>query len=225
MAEKEKGLIYVIDMGSTLSDSCARRVVDMNQYFVYRPWNANIDCAAEMNAYKDVLRGIIITGSQLNINSKKAKSKPVIPPEMFQTGVPILGICYGMQYLAHLQGIPIVRCWDESDPSKRTKAKSKKDTGEQGVKTFQQSPEAGLSPLLHGLGNKFEVWMKHNWQVQSLPPGWTLLGRTEKCPIAAMECGNLYATQFHPEPFHSLSGRTIIHNFVSRICKLDTSYF
>lgn len=225
MADKKQGLIYIMDMESSLSDAIARRMVDVDQFFVYRPWNAPIDCAAEMETYKEVLRGIIITGSGRNINNKDPLKKPVIPPAMFQAGVPILGICYGMQHLANLQGVKIVRCWKEQDPTKRVKDNAKKDAGEQGVALFQQSPSATQSPLFIGLGDKFNVWMKHNWMLENLPAGWTLLGSTALCPVAAMECGNLYALQFHPEPFHSLAGRTIINNFIRYICKLDTPYF
>ena len=67
--------------------------------------------------------------------------------------------------------------------------------------------------------------MKHNWMLGDVPEGWTLLGRTSKCPVAAISTGNCYALQFHPEPTASLFGRAIIHNFLTRVCRLETPYF
>lgn len=216
-----KKLIYVMDMESSLSDALVRRVIDMDQYVHFRKWDMKVDPRAEVEAYKDELGGLIISGSAKNINSQKYQP-PTIPAELFQVNVPILAICYGMQYLAHLQGVPIVRCWDEDDPAKRTEKAAKKDTGEQGVVVFHQTSE---SKLFTGLGSRFPVWMKHNWMLQDVPPGWKLIGRTSKCPVAAIEFGHIYALQFHPEPANSLFGRAILHNFFTYVCNLETPYF
>ncbi|MCI0527859.1 MAG: hypothetical protein L0Y56_10525, partial [Nitrospira sp.] len=83
----------------------------------------------------------------------------------------------------------------------------------------------GQSKLFTGLGEKFPVWMKHNWMLADVPQNWRVTGHTEKCPVAAMECGNIYALQFHPEPSTSLFGRTILHNFFTYICGVTTPYF
>jgi GMP synthase (glutamine-hydrolysing) len=216
-----RGLIYVMDMESSLSDSLVRRVVDMDQYLIFRKWDMKIDPRAEVEAYKGELRGIIISGSGKNINSKKSPP-PTIPAEMFSVPVPILAICYGMQYLAHLQGVPIVRCWDEKEAEKRTKELAKTDKGEQGPVVFYKTEP---SKLFTGLGEKFPVWMRHNWMLEDAPPNWRITGRTDKCPVAAMECGDYYALQFHPEPSNSLFGRTILHNFFTYICGVTTPYF
>lgn len=217
----KKKLIYIMDMESSLSDALVRRVIDMGQYIHFRKWDMKVDPKAEIEAYKDELGGLIISGSAKNINSQKYVP-PTIPPELFQVQIPILAICYGMQYLAHLQGVPIVRCWNEEDPTKRTEKAAKKDEGEQGVVLFRQAEK---SKLFLGLGEKFPVWMKHNWMLQEVPPGWKHTGWTSKCPVAAMEFGNVHAVQFHPEPASSLFGRTILHNFFTHVCGLDTPYF
>src|SRR3972149_4479973 len=115
----KKKLIYIMDMESSLSDALVRRVIDMGQYIHFRKWDMKVDAKAEMEAYKDELGGLIISGSAKNINSQKYAA-PMIPPELFQVPVPVLAICYGMQYLAHIQGVPIVRCWDERAPVQRT---------------------------------------------------------------------------------------------------------
>lgn len=218
----EKGLVYLMDMESSLSEALVRRVVDMGQYVVFRKWDMEVDPAAEMQAYRNSLRAVIISGSAKNINSKRHQP-PVLPIEVFQSGVPILAICYGMQYLGHLCGINIVRCWDEVDPAKRTAKSAKDDKGEQGVTMFHRTPEDSL--LFRGLGNSFPVWMKHNWMLENVPPGWKLTGGTEKCPVGAIENGTIFALQFHPEPSTSLFGRIILHNFLTHACGLTTPYF
>jgi len=217
-----KELVYVMDMESSLSESLVRRVIDMNQYVIFRKWDMKVDPVAEVEAYKDSLKALIISGSGKNINSKK-NTPPSIPSELFDVNVPILAICYGMQYLAHLQGTGIVRCWDEDDPDKRTKKTAKVDKGERGPVLFNRSEEDSV--LFNGLGQSFPVWMKHNWMLENLPEGWKHLGSTAKCPVAAMERGNIFATQFHPELYNSLFGRAILHNFLTHACGLETTYF
>ena len=218
---RERGLVYIFDMESGLADSLTRRILDMHQYLIFRSWDMKLDADKEVAAYGPSLRALIISGSARNINGKK-NPIPTIPAAFLASGVPVLAICYGMQYLAHLLGVPVVRCWDEPLPINRTKATAKTDKGEQGVVTFQRQAD---SVLFRGLGTEFPVWMKHNWMLGDVPPDWTVTGRTDKCPIAAMERGNLFALQFHPEPANSLYGRIIIHNFLSFACGLKTPYF
>jgi GMP synthase (glutamine-hydrolysing) len=220
----KKGLIYVMDMESSLGDALARRVIDMNPHLIYRRWDMPIDPAQEIATYREQLRGIIISGSSKNINSSKVLP-PSIPSEFFEVGVPILGVCYGHQLLGHLTGQKIVRCWDKPEGAEGTKATKKKDKGEQGPTKLTLTEEGKASKLFAGLGDTFEVWMKHTWMVESLPENWKLTASTEKCPIAAMEIGHIYAVQFHPEPYNSLFGRVILHNFMKNVCGLDTSYF
>lgn len=217
-----KGLIYLIDMESSLSEALVRRVIDMNQYVIFRKWDMEVNPVAEMEAYKKSLKAVIISGSYKNVNGKK-NPPPQVPAEIFHTGVPILAICYGMQYLASLQGVPIVRCWDEKDPQKRTNKAAKEDKGEHGVTLFHRTAEDSI--LFQGLGSSFPVWMKHNWMLEAPPANWKHTGSTEKCPVASMELGNIFALQFHPEPANSLFGRIILHNFLGYACGLTTPYF
>ena len=216
------GIIYVIDMESSLGTSITRRVLDMVPYVHYHRWDMPIDFERYFESSYRVIRGIIITGSSKNINSEKSVA-PFLPPAVFQANVPILAVCYGLQYLCHVQNIPIIRCWSETDPAKRTKAIAKKDNGEQGPVMFCRTDTH--SELFWGLGPVFPVWMKHRFMAESLPPGWTLTGSTEKCPVASIEAGHLYALQFHPEPYHSLFGKVILNNFFTRICGLRSPYF
>lgn len=219
---KRDGLIYVVDMESSLGTSITRRVLDMVPYVHFHRWDMEVDYGRYFESVKQVLRGIVITGSSKNINSNKHVA-PFLPPEIFQTGVPILAICYGLQYLCHVQDVPITRCWDEADPEKRTNGKAKKDKGEQGPVLFYRTD--AHSELFWGLGPVFPVWMKHHFMAESLPPGWTLTGSTEKCPVAAIETGHIYGLQFHPEPYHSLFGKLILNNFFTRICGMNSPYF
>lgn len=222
--EKKPGLIYVMDMESSLSDALVRRMLDMNQRFIFRKWDMEVDPEQELDTYRDNLKGIIISGSAKNIYSKK-ETPPAISPVFLETGVPVLGICYGMQLMAHMMGQKIIRCWEEQDLDKRTKEAARKDKGEQGVVYLKVNEEGLGSRLFAGLGPNFPVWMKHNWMVEAVPEGWTHTASTKKCEIAAMEMGNLYAVQFHPEPHNSLFGRIIINNFLYLICDSDTPYF
>jgi GMP synthase (glutamine-hydrolysing) len=219
-----KGLIYIMDMESSLSDALARRVIDMDQHMIYRQWSMNVNAEAEVEAYKDHIKGFIISGSAKNVNGKKV-TPPSVPNIFFQMGVPVLGICYGHQLLGNIMGQKVVRCWNEPDEAKRTKEARKKDQGEQGP-TMLNLTEAGKnSALFAGLGGSFPVWMKHNWMVEGLPDGWTHTASTDKCPMAAMEVGNIYGVQFHPEPYNSMFGRIILHNFMEKICGVKTPYF
>ena len=221
---KNNGMIYIMDMQSGLAEALARRVIQMGQQIIFRKWDADIDAAAEVEAYGNVLKGLIISGSVRNINSKKHKP-PVIPPELFNVGVPVLSICYGMQYMAHVMDRRIIRCWGEEELGKRTKSAAKKDRGELGPTEVNLTEEGKSSLLFKGLADNFDVWMKHNWMVEELPEGWVLTGSTARCPIACMERGNMYATQFHPELSNSLAGKMILHNFFTHICEVDTPYF
>jgi len=220
----EKGLIYIMDMESSLSEALVRRIIDMDQYCVFRKWDMPINAEAETAAYAHSLKAIILSGSAKNVNSTRY-TPPNIPPQFLDLGVPILAICYGLQYLSKLRGVKIVRCWDEKDPDKRTKAVRKKDEGEQGPTMLNLTEAGQQSVLFHGLGGKFPVWMKHHYMAEELPEGWTLTGSTERCPIAAMEFGNMFALQFHPEPYNSLFGRIILHNFLTYACGVKTPYF
>jgi len=217
-----KSLVYVMDMESSLSEALVRRILDMGQYVIFRKWDMQVDPLAEVKAYKNSLKALIISGSAKNINSKKS-TPPFIPPALFDTNVPILAICYGMQYLASLQGVKVVRCWNEKDPDKRTKKAAKLDKGEQGPVLFNRTEEDSI--LFQGLGQTFPVWMKHNWMLENVPDGWRHLGGTERCPVAAIERDNIFATQFHPEPYSSLFGRVILHNFLTYACEIETPYF
>lgn len=218
------GLVYILNMESGLAEPLAHRIVDMGQAVIFRPWNMELDAAKEVEVYGPKIRGLIISGSAKNINSKK-HAPPAVPAELIALGVPTLAICYGMQFLAHCLGVPIVRCWEEADAQKRTKEAAKTDRGEQGQVILHRTDGDNPSPLFVGLGEYFPVWMKHNWMLADVPPGWRLTARTAKCPIAAIERNNIYALQFHPEPHNSLFGRIIIHNFLSMICDLRTPYF
>ena len=217
----KKGLIYIMDMESSLADALSRRIQDMGQYQVFHKWDMEIDATAMVTACKDELKGIIFSGSGKNVNGKKHKP-PKIPLELVDTGVPILGICYGMQYIAHLHGKKIVRCWEELNPIRRNR---KKDKGEQGPTLLKLTEEGKNSILFRGLGDTFPVWMKHRFMVDELPEGWTKTAGTRRCPIGAMEKNNLFAVQFHPEPYNSLFGRTVLHNFLTYACGVKTPYF
>ncbi len=217
------GMLYIMDMESSLADALARRAIEMDQHMIYRKWDMEVNPEQEIAAYRNHIKGIIISGSSKNINSKKIQP-PKVPPIFFRLGIPVLCICYGHQLLGHLAGQNIVRCWDEMEEGKRTAEAKKKDKGEQGPTMLTLTDAGKNSALFEGLGGSFPVWMKHNWMVETLPPNWNLTASTEKCGIAAMEVGHIFSVQFHPEPFHSLFGKIVLHNFIRNICGLDTPF-
>lgn len=216
------GMVYVLDMESSLADALARRMLDMQQHLVYRQWDMKTDPVAEVQAYGESVKALIISGSGKNINSKKT-DPPTVPPELFELNVPVLAICYGMQYLAHLNDVNIVRCWDKEGIDPNDKEQVKKDKGEKGAVFFNRTEEHSI--LFNGLGNSFPVWMYHNWMLEGCPEGWRNLGSTAKCPVAAIEKDNIFAVQFHPEPHTSLFGKIMLHNFLTYACGLETPYF
>ncbi|MFW9998277.1 MAG: gamma-glutamyl-gamma-aminobutyrate hydrolase family protein [Candidatus Odinarchaeota archaeon] len=219
-------------MESGLAESLANRITSMNQHFIYRRWDAQVDVGAEIAAYQSELKGLIVSGSAKNVNSQKY-TPPTVPSQLLQLGLPTLGICYGMQCLAKLCGQKIVRCW--GDPKNRQMAmcggnpqkhkKGKRDTGEQGVVDLTLTRVGRESRLFRGLGRNFKVWMKHTWMVDGAPEGWKVTASTAACPIAGLESGNVHLVQFHPEPYYSLAGKTIMHNFLTHVCEVETPYF
>jgi len=143
-------------------------------------------------------RGLIISGGPSSVYEPDS---PVVDPKIFKLGVPILGICYGHQLMAHMLGGRV----------------EKGDKGEYGLAVLKLHR---ASSLLAGLPEHSEVWMSHRDLVAALPAGFDLLASTDSCEAAAMEDASrrLYGVQFHPEVAHTRFGRQILDNFVFAIC-------
>lgn len=193
MIDQEK--ILILDFGSQYTNLIARRIRELHCYSEILPFNVDPEKIRKLNP-----RGIILSGSHGSVEKDGTYRAPDI---IFDLGIPILGICYGMQTLAHQTGGHII--------SSRA--------GEFGSTTLHYETD---SSLFKGLDNSQEltVWMSHFDQVQTVPPGFRITARSEGCPIAAMEdpVRRLYGLQFHPEVSHTQGGEIILGNFVRDIC-------
>jgi GMP synthase (glutamine-hydrolysing) len=191
--------ILVVDLGAQYAQLIARRVREANAWSEIAPPARALEVARRMN-----LGGIILSGGPASVYGPDA---PAVPRELLQLGVPVLGICYGLQWMVQVLGGDV-------------RPAAKREFGRTAVEVLV--PEE----LFAGLSGKNVVWMSHSDKVARLPAGFRVLARSEECEFAgvgARERG-LYGVQFHPEVTHTLRGRELIENFVWRICGLPGNW-
>ncbi|MCR4942863.1 MAG: glutamine-hydrolyzing GMP synthase [Clostridium sp.] len=190
--DKEK--VLVIDFGGQYNQLIARRVRECGVYCEIHPHTLSIDKIKEMNP-----KGIIFTGGP---NSVYAPDSPLCDKEMFELGVPILGICYGSQLMAHVLGGKVAT----APVSEYGKTEVDVDVN---------------SKLFEGVSEKTICWMSHTDYIEKAPENFKVIAHTPVCPVAAIENveKNLYAVQFHPEVMHTEQGKEMISNFVFNVCK------
>ena len=186
--------IAVIDFGSQYTQIIARRIRECQVYSKIYHYTVKPE-----ELLKDNVVGIIFSGGPSSVFSKKA---PIPDKALFDLGLPILGICYGLQLMGHLLGGEV----------------SKSDHREYGNGTLTIK-KAGR--LFSKLPKKLKVWNSHGDRVIKLPPGFTAIGTTDNSEYAVIEDAkrNLYGIQFHPEVFHSERGTDVIRNFLVGVCK------
>jgi GMP synthase (glutamine-hydrolysing) len=191
--------ILILDFGSQYTQLIARRVREIGVFSEVRAFDMSADEIREFNP-----KAIILAGGPESVTEGES---PRAPEVVFDLGVPILGICYGMQTMAEQLGGKV-------QPS---------DVHEFG---FAQVQSEGDSRLLHDITDHVEagkslldVWMSHGDKVVTLPDGFEVMASTESCPIAGMYCAekNFYGVQFHPEVTHTLQGGRILDRFVQEI--------
>ncbi len=186
--------IAILDFGSQYTQLIARRVRENGVYCEILPYDAPLSTVERLNP-----KGFILSGGPASVYERGA---PSLPPYPLEWGLPILGICYGMQLLAQALGGRVA-------PAKRREY----GPAELFVKEIE-------SPLFAGLPFSQMVWMSHGDHVDELPPGFTALASTANSPLAAI--GNqerrIYGLQFHPEVIHTTYGREIFRNFLYRVC-------
>ena len=196
----DRETIVVLDFGSQYSRLICRRVREARVYAELLPWNA---AAETIRALRPI--GIILSGGPASVYETDA---PTVPPPVFNLGVPILGICYGMQLLAHQLGGKVA-------PAPRR---------EYGAATIhvaaaEQDGADVASRLFRGLPAELPVWMSHGDHVEELPPGFRVLARSANSPAAAMADGQgRVGLQFHPEVVHTPQGQQLIENFCYGLC-------
>ncbi len=195
----EKEQILIIDFGGQYNQLIARRVREQNVYCEVVPYNITIDKIKEKNP-----KGIIFTGGPSSIYSDDA---PKCTEEVFKLGIPILGICYGMQLMSCVLGGMVKRA-------------DKREYGQMNVNLDTESR------LLKGLEKNNVCLMSHTDYVDKLPHGFERIGDTKTCKIAAMQnrTKNFYGVQFHPEVNHTENGSILIRNFVIDICGCSGSW-
>lgn len=194
-----RDLILVIDFGGQYNQLIARRVRECGVYCEIIPYTYSLDKIKAKNP-----KGIIFTGGP---NSVYGENTPKLDKGIFDIGVPILGICYGDQLMAHLLGGEV-------------KTAPVREYGKTNVILDNSSR------LFEGIKKEETCWMSHTDYVAELPKEFKIIGHTEVCPIAAMENSEkkLYGVQFHPEVEHTPFGKKMLANFLHNICNLDSSW-
>jgi len=196
--------ILILDFGAQYTQLIARRVREASAYCEIHPYDVTDDFVRSFGAM-----GVILSGSHLSAYDQAAGSAPA---SVFELGVPVLGICYGMQTMAQQLG-------------GRVEAGKVREFG------YAEVRARGHTKLLDGIEDSrtaeghglLKVWMSHGDKVVAMPPGFKLMASTDACPIAGMadEGRRFYGVQFHPEVTHTLQGKAILKRFVLDICGLS----
>ncbi|MVO99736.1 glutamine-hydrolyzing GMP synthase [Paenibacillus lutrae] len=190
---KSHEMIVVLDFGGQYNQLIARRIRDLGVYSELLPYNTPAEKIRELNP-----KGIVFSGGPTSVYGE---GSPIVDPAVYELGIPIMGICYGMQMIAHQLNGKVERA-------------AKREYGKSEVQ-FQSH-----SRLAKNLDANQVVWMSHGDHVCDLPEGFVLDASTETCAIAAMSHPekNIVAVQFHPEVRHSAQGNEMIRNFIYDVC-------
>lgn len=193
-------MIVVLDFGGQYKQLIARRVRENHVYCEIHPYTTPIEKIKEMNP-----KGIILTGGPDSVYLKDSLS---YDPQLFQLGIPVLGICYGAQLMAYLLNGEV-------------KTAPTSEYGRTETKVIDSN-----SSLLKGWKDSSITWMSHTDYIATVPEGFSITANTPVCPVAGMENKekNLYAVQFHPEVVHTEEGEKLFHNFVYDICKCEGTW-
>ena len=189
----ERETVIVLDFGGQYNQLIARRVRECNVYCEVHPYSLSLEKIKEMNP-----KGIIFTGGP---NSVYGEGSASCDKEIFELGIPILGICYGSQLMAHLLGGKVTT----APVSEYGKTEVEIDNN---------------TVMFAGVSERTICWMSHTDYIEKAPAGFKVTAHTPVCPVAAMECPErgLYAVQFHPEVMHTVEGMKMLRNFVMTVC-------
>lgn len=191
--------VLILDFGSQLTQLIARRIRELNIFSEIRPYNIPLE---EIKAFG--AGAIILSGGPASVTEGDA---PTISKELFDLGLPVLGICYGKQLMCNLLG-----------------GKVEISGGREFGRAFIEIK--GNSPFFKDLSGKKQVWMSHGDKVTKLPDGFTTLATTETTPYAAIanEAKKFYAVQYHPEVAHTPDGLAMLRNFLVGIAGIETAW-
>ena len=191
--------IAIVDFGSQYSHLIARRVRELKVYSEIVSASSSWESVQHINP-----QGVILSGGPASVYQPDA---PLIPDWVFERGIPVLGICYGMQALVHQLGGKVAQGLKQ----------------EFGAAVLHQ--DTTDNPLFHGMPPSFQVWMSHGDRVEELPQDFSSLAYTENSPVAAIGNGTgIFGLQFHPEVRHTPLGNSILENFLFKICLCEASW-
>lgn len=194
--------ILILDFGSQYTQLIARRIRELNVYCELHPYDVS---DAFVRQFAPV--GIILSGGPESVLTDMS---PRAPEAVFELGVPVLGICYGMQTMTQQLGGAVIQG----------------ASGEFGFATVQATQACGLWPHGWQVPHHFDVWMSHGDQVLRMPEGFQDVGTNENTPVVVMadEVRRFYGVQFHPEVTHTPDGLTMLRRFVRDICETDADW-
>jgi len=189
----DRQMIAILDFGSQYSELIARRIRETEVYSEVLSYRTTADQLRELNP-----KGIILSGGPSSVYDDRA---PLCDPEIWNLGIPVIGVCYGMQLMVQQLGGVVERA----------------ERGEYGKANLLVD---STSKLLDAVPDRSVMWMSHGDSVMKMPDGFELLAHTENTPCAAIAdtTRNFYGVQFHPEVVHSQSGQILIRNFVYQVC-------
>ena len=196
--EAQGEAIVIIDFGSQYSRLIARRVRECHVYCEIVPHTASWEDVSGLNP-----KGVILSGGPASVYEQDA---PMAPTWVYERGLSVLGLCYGMQVLAHQLGGRVVAA----------------TTREYGHAVLHQNAQD--SPIFAGLPQSMPVWMSHGDQIAELPPGFRSLAYTDNSPIAVMGSDGIIGFQFHPEVVHTPQGKELLANFLFKVCGCQATW-
>ncbi len=202
--------ILILDFGSQVTQLIARRVREAHVYCEVHPCDVSSDWVREF-AQDGQLKGIILSGSHASVYEVDDRA----PDAVFELGIPVLGICYGMQTMAQQLGGKV--------EAGQTREFGYAEVRARGHTALLKDIADFTTPEGHGM---LKVWMSHGDKVTELPSGFKLMASTDSCPIAgfADEVRHFYGVQFHPEVTHTVQGRAMLNRFVLDICQASPDW-
>ncbi len=191
--------VLIVDLGTQYAQLIARRVRESQVWCEIAPPGTALEAARAMD-----LAGVILSGGPASVYAADA---PDVPRELLELGVPVLGICYGMQWMTQVLGGSV-------------EAAERREFGRTSISVVEGSG------VFDGMDGHTVVWMSHGDHVTSIPEGFDVLARSENCEFAAVGDARrgFYGLQFHPEVTHSVRGREVIDNFLHRVCGLGNDW-
>jgi GMP synthase (glutamine-hydrolysing) len=191
--------ILILDFGGQYTQLIARRVRECGVYSEIHPWDMDEEAILAFRP-----SGVVLSGGPESVN---IEDPPRVAQTVFEFGVPVLGICYGMQAMAAQLGGKVA-------------ASAHREFGYAEITPRESELFGGLSDATDETGPRLKVWMSHGDRVEAVPPGFAITGSSTNSPLAAMEDRerNYFGVQFHPEVTHTPQGQKIIRRFVRDIC-------